>query len=151
MKEEILDIAAVGAGFGGIYAAYRFRKEGLSVVGIEGAPGVGGTWYHNRYPGSRVDTNSVDLYSYLFFLEIYDGWLWKERYAAQPELKEHLNWVADKLDVKSLFRFGTWLRQSQWSNEDQRWHLRTHRGDQLACQFLAQSGTKCYVFATFLN
>lgn len=67
MKEEIFDIAVVGAGFGGIYAVHRFREAGLSVVGIEGAPGVGGTWYHNGYPGSRVDTDSVDLYSYLFF------------------------------------------------------------------------------------
>lgn len=136
MKEEIFDIAVVGAGFGGIYAVHRFREAGLSVVGIEGAPGVGGTWYHNGYPGSRVDTDSVDLYSYLFSREIYDGWQWKERYAAQPELMEHLNWVADKLDVKSWFRFDTWLRKSQWSNEDQRWHLKTDRGGPIACRFL---------------
>ena len=136
MKQEIFDIAVVGAGFGGIYAVHRFRERNLSVVGIERAPGVGGTWYHNGYPGSRVDTDSVDMYSYLFSREIYEGWLWTERYAAQPELMEHLNWVADKLDVKRLFRFGTWLRESRWSNEDQRWHLKTDRGDQIACRFL---------------
>src|SRR5262249_46285890 len=93
MKEEIFDIAVIGAGFGGIYAAHRFRTAGLSVIGIEGAAGVGGTWYHNGYPGSRVDTDSVDMYSYLFSREIYDGWVWKERYAAQPDLMAHLNWV----------------------------------------------------------
>jgi cation diffusion facilitator CzcD-associated flavoprotein CzcO len=136
MKEEIFDIAVVGAGFGGIYAAHHFRKKNLSVVGIEGAPGVGGAWYHNGYPGSRVDTDSVDMYSYLFSREIYEGWVWTERYAAQPELMEHLNWVADKLDVKRLFRFDTWLRESHWSNADQRWHLKTDRGDQIACRFL---------------
>jgi len=136
MKEERFDIAVVGAGFGGIYAAHRFQEEGLSVVGIEGASGVGGTWYHNGYPGSRVDTDSVDMYSYLFSREIYDGWQWKERYAAAPELMEHLNWVAEKLDVKSLFRFDTWLRKSQWSNEDRNWHLQTDRGERIACQFL---------------
>ena len=120
-------MAVVGAGFGGVYAAHRFRQEGLSVVGIEGASGFGGIWYHNGYPGSRVDTDSVDLYSYMFSQEIYDGWQWKERYAAQPELMEHINWVADKLDVRRLFRFDTWLREAQWSSEDQRWHLKTDR------------------------
>jgi cation diffusion facilitator CzcD-associated flavoprotein CzcO len=136
MNEEQFDMAVIGAGFGGIYAAWRFASEGLSVIGIEGAPGVGGTWYHNGYPGSRVDTDSVDLYSYLFSQEIYDGWQWSERYAAQPELMDHLNWVADKLDVKRLFRFSTWLRTARWSAEDRRWHLETDRDDRIACRFL---------------
>lgn len=136
MTEENFDVAVIGAGFGGIYAAHRFRSEGLSVVGIEGASGVGGTWYHNGYPGSRVDTDSVDLYSYLFSREIYEGWQWKERYAAQPELMEHLNWVADTLDLKRLFRFDTWLQKARWSAVDRRWHLETDRGEAIACRFL---------------
>lgn len=136
MQEELFDVAVVGGGFGGVYAVHRISKEGLSLVGIEGASGFGGTWYHNGYPGSRVDTDSVDLYSYMFSQEIYDGWQWKERYAAQPELMEHINWVADKLDVRKLFRFDTWLREAKWSNEDWRWHLKTDRGDRIACRFL---------------
>jgi cation diffusion facilitator CzcD-associated flavoprotein CzcO len=136
MNEEEFDVAVVGAGFGGIYAVHRFREQGLSVVGIEGAAGVGGTWYHNGYPGSRVDTDSVDMYSYLFSREIYDGWQWKERYATQSELMAHLNWVADKLNVRNSFRFNTWLRSAVWSEEDQRWHLKTDRGDRVACRFL---------------
>ena len=136
MSEEHCDIAVIGAGLGGIYAAHRFRAEGLSVIGIEGAAGVGGVWYHNAYPGSRVDTDSVDLYSYLFSRDIYDGWQWNERYAAQPELMAYINWVADKLDVRELFRFETWLRQAQWSGDDRRWQLETDRGDRIACRFL---------------
>jgi cation diffusion facilitator CzcD-associated flavoprotein CzcO len=136
MTEELCDIAVVGAGFGGIYAAHRFRQQGLSVIGIEGASGVGGVWRHNGYPGSRVDTDSVDFYSYLFSQEIYDGWRWKERYAAQPELMEHLNWVADTLDVQKLFRFDTWLRGAQWSDADGRWRLTTDRRDRIAARFL---------------
>jgi cation diffusion facilitator CzcD-associated flavoprotein CzcO len=108
----------------------------LSVVGIEGASGVGGVWYHNGYPGARVDTDSVDMYSYMFSQEIYDEWQWRERYAAQPELMQHLNWVADKLDVRKLFRFDTWLRHAQWSADDKRWHLITDRGDKISCRFL---------------
>lgn len=135
-QAESFDIAVVGAGFGGLYAAHRFRQSGLSVLGIEGAPGVGGVWYHNGYPGSRVDTDSVDMYSYLFSREIYEGWRWQERYAAQPELLEHLNWVADKLDVRKLFRFNTWLRDARWAEDQQRWLLGTDRGDKVDCRFL---------------
>ena len=136
MAKEVCDIAVIGAGFGGVYAAYRFSQDGLSVVGIEGASGFGGTWYHNTYPGSRVDTDSVDMYSYLFSREIYDGWVWKERYATAQELTEHINWVADKLDVRRLFRFDTWLREARWSSQDKRWHLKTDTGEEIACRFL---------------
>lgn len=136
MSEESIEIVVVGAGFGGIYAVHRFRNEGWSVIGLEGAPGVGGTWYHNGYPGSRVDTDSVDMYSYMFSQEIYDGWKWRERYASQPELMEHLNWVADKLDVRKFFSFNTWLRDAQWSAEDQQWHLLTDTGRRIACRYL---------------
>ena len=136
MTEEFSDIVVVGAGFGGIYAVHKFREEGWSVLGLEGAPGVGGTWYHNGYPGSRVDTDSVDFYSYMFSREIYEGWEWKERYASQPELMAHLNWVADKLDVRKLFRFNTWLRTAHWSPEEQCWRLETDTGSRITCRFL---------------
>lgn len=136
MSNGTFDIAVIGAGFGGVYAAHRFREEGWSVLGLEGASGVGGVWYHNGYPGSRVDTDSVDMYSYLFSREIYDGWEWRERYAAQPELLEHLNWVADKLDVKRLFQFNTWLTNAQWSEKNQVWQLQTDQGDSFTCRFL---------------
>jgi cation diffusion facilitator CzcD-associated flavoprotein CzcO len=136
MAEELFDVAVIGGGFGGIYAVHRFREAGLSVVGIDGASGFGGTWYHNGYPGSRVDTDSVNLYSYTFSQEIYDGWRWKERYAAQPELMQYANWVADRLAIRPLFRFDSWLIRSAWSSADKRWHLETDRGERIACRFL---------------
>lgn len=137
MTEEFFDMAVIGAGFGGVYAAYRFREADLSVVGIEGASGLGGTWFHNTYPGSRVDTDSVNMYSYLFSKEIYDGWQWTERYATASELMEHIKWVADKLDVNRLFRFETWVRKARWSPADQRWHIVTDKGDRINCRFVA--------------
>ncbi len=136
MQDEQFDVVVVGGGFGGIYAVHRFREAGLSVVGLEGASGFGGAWYHNGYPGSRVDTDSVNLYSYTFSQEIYDDWRWQERYASQPELMDYANWVADRLEVRSLFRFDSWLTSSRWSDEDKRWHLQTDRGDRIACRFL---------------
>jgi cation diffusion facilitator CzcD-associated flavoprotein CzcO len=136
MSEESFDVAVVGAGFGGVYAAYSLRNFGMSVIGLDGAGGFGGVWYHNGYPGARVDTDNVDLYSYMFSQELYDGWKWKERYACQPELMEYLNWAADKLDVRKLFRFDNWLRETKWSDNDQRWHLKTDRGVQLSCKYV---------------
>ncbi len=135
MQEEVCDVAVIGAGLGGIYASHRFRDQGLSVIGLEGASGFGGVWYHNGYPGSRVDTDSVD-YCYMFSKEIFEKWRWRERYAAQPELLEYLNWVVDQLDVAGLFRFNVWLREARWSSEDNRWHLMTDRGNRIACWFL---------------
>jgi cation diffusion facilitator CzcD-associated flavoprotein CzcO len=135
VDEEVFDVAVVGGGQGGIYAWYRFDLEGLSVVGIDGGSNFGGVWYHNRYPGSRVDTDSVD-YCFHFSKEIYEKWRWPVRYAAADALLEYLNFVADTLGVRRLFRFDTWLRESQWSSRDDRWHLVTHRGDRIACRFL---------------
>ena len=52
------DAVVVGAGFGGLYALHRLRELGLSVIGFEAAPEVGGTWYWNRYPGRQADGRS---------------------------------------------------------------------------------------------
>src|SRR5688572_18273629 len=80
--EQLCDVFVVGAGIGGLYAVYRFREDGYSVVGVEAAPDVGGVWFHNRYPGARVDVDSTD-YCYFFSQELYGEWQWSERYASQ--------------------------------------------------------------------
>src|SRR5271168_4132098 len=98
------DVIVVGAGFGGVYAVHRLRQQGLKVLGLESASGVGGVWYHNRYPGARVDLDSLE-YCYLFSPELYRDWQWSERYAAQSELLEYLNFVADRFDLKRHYRF----------------------------------------------
>jgi cation diffusion facilitator CzcD-associated flavoprotein CzcO len=134
-EEELFDVAVIGGGQGGIYDSYRFDLAGLSVIGIDGGANFGGVWYHNRYPGSRVDTDSVD-YSFHFSKEIYEKWRWPQRYASADVLLEYLNFVADALDVRRFFRFNTWLSHSQWSSGDNRWHLETDRGDKIACRFL---------------
>jgi len=93
------DVVVVGAGLGGIYALHRFRAQGLRVLGLEGAAGVGGVWFHSRYPGARVDVDSLD-YCYYFSPEIFREWTWSERYATQPELLKYLNHVADRFDLR---------------------------------------------------
>jgi NAD(P)-binding Rossmann-like domain len=129
------DVIVVGAGCGGIYAVYRLREQGLSVLGLEGASGVGGVWYHNRYPGARVDVDSID-YSYYFSPEVWQKWRWSERFASQPELLAYLNFVADTCDVKRHFCFDTWMTAAQWDPESCRYRVTSSNGSQVTGRFL---------------
>jgi cyclohexanone monooxygenase len=138
VAEELFDVVVVGGGCGGIYAAHRFDQAGLSVVGIDGGSTFGGVWYHNRYPGARVDTDSVD-YCFHFSQEIYEKWRWPERYAEAEVLLDYLNFVADRCEVRPLFRFKTWVRDARWSGTDHRWHVLTDRGDRIAGRFLVMA------------
>ena len=101
-----VDAIVIGAGFAGLYAVRRCVSEGLSVLGLEAAPSVGGTWYWNRYPGARCDVESVD-YSYSFDADLQSEWMWSERFAAQPEILAYLDHVADRFDLRRHYRFGT--------------------------------------------
>ena len=130
------DVIVVGAGLGGIYAIHKLRQQGLSVLGLEGAPAVGGVWFHNRYPGARVDVESQD-YCYFFSAEIYREWRWSERYATQPELLAYINFAADKIAVKPHIAFNTWLTAAEWKNG--RWHLETDTGRSLDCRFVVMA------------
>ena len=101
-----VDLLIVGAGFGGLYMLHRARQRGLSAQVLEGAPSVGGTWYHNRYPGARVDIQSME-YSFSFSEELQQEWRWTERYAAQPELLRYANHVADRFGLRDGIRLNT--------------------------------------------
>ena len=100
------DVIIVGAGFAGLNALHRIRSAGLSVRVLEGASGVGGTWYWNRYPGARVDIESLE-YSYAFSEELQEEWEWPERYSEQPDVLRYLEWVTDRLDLRRDIQFDT--------------------------------------------
>src|SRR5215203_2527275 len=89
---EPVDVLVVGAGITGLYQLHRAREAGFSVLLAEAGSGVGGTWYWNRYPGARFDSESY-TYGYLFSRELYDEWRWQEHFAAQPETERYLNHV----------------------------------------------------------
>jgi cation diffusion facilitator CzcD-associated flavoprotein CzcO len=126
------DAVVVGAGIGGIYAMHRLRNQGLSVLGVEAASDVGGVWYHNRYPGARVD---VESYYYCFYDEqLYQDWTWSERYPAQPEILAYLNFAADRYRVRPHFRFNTQVIGALW--EGDRYTITTDRGDTVSARFL---------------
>jgi len=96
---QTFDVVIVGAGFAGMYMQHRIQQRGLSVRLYEAGGGVGGTWYWNRYPGARVDVESVE-YSYSFDEALEQEWSWSERYAAQPELMRYANHVADRFNLR---------------------------------------------------
>ncbi len=104
------DAVVVGAGFGGLYALHCLRELGLSIVGIEAAPDVGGTWYWNRYPGVRCDVQSL-LYSYSWSPELRREWRWSERYAAQAEIQRGEERWLGRLSAADRSAFLRVLRQ----------------------------------------
>lgn len=123
-----VDVVVIGAGIAGMYAVHRFRGDGLSVQGFEAAADVGGTWFHNRYPGARCDVESVD-YSYSFSDELQQEWNWSERYATQPEILDYLNHVADRFDLRRSIEFGTRVTAAHFDEATDLWTLTTEPTD----------------------
>jgi cyclohexanone monooxygenase len=99
------DVVIVGAGFAGMYLLHRLREAGFAAHVYEAAEDVGGTWYWNRYPGARCDSESMQ-YSYSFSSELEQEWEWSERFATQPEILRYLSHVADRFDLRRDITFG---------------------------------------------
>jgi cation diffusion facilitator CzcD-associated flavoprotein CzcO len=137
MQSEATDFDAVvvGAGFGGLATLYRLREAGFSVQGVEMGDGVGGTWYWNRYPGARVDVQSVE-YSLSIAREVQDEWTWSELMAPQAELERYVNFVADRLDLRRLIKFDTRVTAMTWDEASATWLVETDRGDRWRARFV---------------
>ncbi len=123
----MLDLLIVGAGFGGLYMLHTARQRGLRALVIEAADGVGGTWYHNRYPGARVDIQSLE-YSFGFDDALQQEWCWTERYAAQPELLAYANHVADRYQLRDGILLNTRLAGAAWDAAAMGWQARADDG-----------------------
>ncbi|MFL5254405.1 MAG: flavin-containing monooxygenase [Rhodopila sp.] len=131
-----LDALIIGAGFSGLYQLLCLRDRlGLSVQVLEAAGGVGGTWYWNRYPGARCDSESHS-YCYAFSEELMREWEWTERYPEQPEIMRYLNHVADRFDLKKDIRFNTRVTGADYDEAANRWHVRTEAGETFTTKFL---------------
>ena len=129
------DTIVVGAGFSGLYALYKLREKGMNVCVLEAGTGVGGTWYWNRYPGARTDSQSY-VYQYWFSDELLDEWNWSERFPAQAETERYLNFVADKFDLRKDIKLSTRVNAADFDEASQRWLVTTEGGDKLSAQFL---------------
>lgn len=129
------DAVVVGAGLAGIYALYKLRSQGLSVRVLEAGSGIGGTWYHNRYPGARCDIESLD-YSYSFNDELQQEWSWTERYASQPEILLYINHVADRFDLRRDIQLDTKVTSAGFDEETNRWTVGTEGGEHFTARFV---------------
>jgi acetone monooxygenase len=135
-RHESLDAVVIGTGVAGLYQLYKLRDEqGLEVKAFDTASGVGGTWYWNRYPGARFDSEAY-IYQYLFSEKLYKGWSWSERFPGQPEIERWLNYVADELDLRKDIRFSTTITSAVYNEATQRWAITTDKGEVIDAQFL---------------
>jgi cyclohexanone monooxygenase len=129
-----VDAVIVGAGFAGLYMLHRLRGLGLSARIFEAGEGIGGTWYWNRYPGARCDVESLD-YSYSFSDNLQQEWRWTERYAAQPEILNYINHVADRFDLRRDIQLATRVTSAIFDEATNRWAIETDRGDRVSARF----------------
>lgn len=132
---ENYDVVIIGAGFSGMYALHRLRQQGRRVVCLEAGDGVGGTWYWNRYPGARVDIESMQ-YSYSFDEELQQEWSWSEHFAPQPELEAYANHVADRFGIRDDIRFGTVVDRLGFDESTDLWSVGTTSGQLFSARFV---------------
>ena len=125
----------VGAGICGIYQLYRLVELGVDVTVLEAGTGPGGTWYWNRYPGARFDSESYS-YGYSFSQELLDEWDWSEHFAAQPETLQYLNYVVDKFDLRGYMQFGCEVTRCTYDDDARLWTVELKHGRKLTCRFL---------------
>jgi acetone monooxygenase (methyl acetate-forming) len=130
-----LDAVVIGAGVAGLYQLHLLRSQGLEVKAFEAGSDVGGTWYWNRYPGARLDSESP-VYQYLFSRELYEGWDWSERFATQPEIERWLHYVADRLDLRKDIQFNTTIKSAHFDEATDRWTITTDKGQVIDARFL---------------
>ena len=132
---EMMDALVIGAGVSGLYQLYRLRKLGLTARIFEAGGGIGGTWYWNRYPGARFDSESYS-YAYSFSEELLQEWDWTEHDSAQPENERYLNYVADKFELRPHIRFDARIKSAIYDEAANRWHVETQSGHRATTQFL---------------
>lgn len=133
-----VDVVIVGAGFSGMYMLHRVRGLNLSAVVFEAGSDVGGAWYWNRYPGARVDVESL-AYSYSFSPELEQEYEWRERYPDQQEILRYARHVADRFDLRRDIRFGTRVTAAAYDEQGRTWRVRTDQGDAVTARFLVMA------------
>jgi cation diffusion facilitator CzcD-associated flavoprotein CzcO len=131
-----LDVVVIGAGFSGLYQLHILRDElAMNVLLLEAGEGVGGTWFWNRYPGARCDSESF-YYSYSFSNDLQNEWQWSERYPEQKEILSYLNHVADRFDLRRSIRLQTRAVSAHFDDVTGRWLITTRGGQKFDSQFL---------------
>ncbi|MCW2495318.1 NAD(P)/FAD-dependent oxidoreductase [Jatrophihabitans sp.] len=118
--DETYDVIIIGAGLTGLHQLHELRQRGRNVRLFEAGDGVGGTWYWNRYPGARLDSESYS-YAYSFSEELLQEWDWTERFASQTDLERYFNHVADKFGLREDIQFGARVASLTWLEDENQW------------------------------
>jgi len=130
-----LDALVIGAGVAGLYQLHLLRRQGLTVRAYDNASGPGGTWFWNRYPGAKFDSEAY-IYQYFFDEDLYKNWTWSCRFPGQPEIERWMNYIADTLDLRRDIRFDTTIERAEWQEDTGRWTVTTGQGETIDTQFL---------------
>ena len=129
------EVIVIGAGVCGIYALHRLREMGVDVKVLEAGGDVGGTWYWNRYPGCRFDSESFS-YGYSFSNELLTDWHWTERFSPQPETLRYLEHVVERFDLRRDMRFDSRVESAHWDDAAGLWRLHLGDGTDMTCELL---------------
>lgn len=129
-----VDALIVGAGVAGLYQLHQLRRLGLDVHVCDAASDVGGTWFWNRYPGARFDSEAY-IYQYLFDADLYRDWSWSQRFPGQEEIERWLHYVTDRLDLRRDISFDTTITSAHWEEDTERWTITTDAGQVFDAQF----------------
>jgi cyclohexanone monooxygenase len=130
------DAVVIGAGFSGMYMLKSLRDRlGLKVRVYEDGETVGGTWYWNRYPGARSDSDSY-LYCFTWDKQLLQEWEWSERYPQQPEMLRYLEYVAKRHDLKRDIQFNTRVTGADFDEATNLWRVRTDKAEEVTARYL---------------
>ncbi|MFJ7920475.1 flavin-containing monooxygenase [Lysinibacillus fusiformis] len=129
-----VDAVILGAGFAGLYMLHQLKSKGFSTIVYETGEGVGGVWYWNRYPGARCDIESI-YYNYTFSKELYEEWTWTSRFPEQEEILRYLNYVADRLKLRSNIQFNTRVKAAHFDEKQHKWLIHLNDGHQVLAKY----------------
>jgi cation diffusion facilitator CzcD-associated flavoprotein CzcO len=132
------EVIVIGAGVAGIYQIKLLSDRGVDATVLEGASGLGGTWYANRYPGARFDSESY-TYGFSFSKELLEEWHWKERFSSQPENLRYLDYVADKFDLRKYMQFNCKVEAAHFDEANDLWRLKIDDGRELTARFVVMA------------
>ncbi|MDD7932759.1 flavin-containing monooxygenase [Actinomycetospora straminea] len=129
-----VDAVVLGAGVAGLYQLHQLREQGLRVRAFDAAGDVGGTWWWNRYPGARFDSEGY-IYQYLFDESLYKDWSWSQKFPGQPEIERWMHYVTDRLGLREDIQFNTRITVANYDEDRGRWLVHTDQGDVVDTQF----------------
>jgi cation diffusion facilitator CzcD-associated flavoprotein CzcO len=132
---ERWDVAVIGAGLSGMYQLLKLRQLGFKVRAYDAGGDVGGTWYWNRYPGCRFDSESWS-YVFSFSPEVLKEWSWAEHFSGQPENLRYCRFLADKFDLRRDITFNARVRSASWDDAANEWELVFEDGSRSRARFL---------------